>query len=646
MKQFICIVFCSCLNSFSSQIELEGVEIHGRKSNEDSSIYFAQRISSKEIERSGAYDVGDLTRKLAGVSLKNYGSIGSLKSFTFRGFGANHVQVMYDGFALLTNQSGIIDLGNIKAATIQELELQTAVTEVLPASAYIASALLGIKTDLYKTLPKKLNINYGFTLGSFGLVDHNFNFALQPTKRWKTVISMGRTEAKGDYSFHYKNVDSLVNSNRSNNDFLGYTWNVSSVMKFKKNGFQFTYAGNKSDQGLPGAVILYAPKSVQRLSRTEQRLGLLHNYYARKIALKNYMSYQNDRLHYVDSSYLNSLGYLVSTYSSEHVTLGSTLKYHMDSNWSIFTSNEIAVQRLQTLNYSLNPTRITEVSVVGTNGSIGRIDLQSFIGNTFYSSLDSMQRTHWKNQLIGFIGISCSSKGLIAVRSTIFYKSSFRLPSFNELYYQQIGNLNLKPELSNQVNAQISALKSNKSWSFRGVLDVFYNVIENRILAIPTKNLFQWSIQNIGKSEGYGLESKVEMTKTMRNHSFEIAGTYSFQRIMDKTDVTSTTYKNILPYQPLHSSNASFSYGYKKIGATVNYNFVSARYSLTQNISSNEISYFNLVDLAIWSKFTVARNTFKCIFNVKNLTNSSYAYVKNYFMPGINYQITLVYGFK
>jgi vitamin B12 transporter len=397
---------------------------------------------------------------------------------------------------------------------------------------------------------------------------------------------------------------------------------------------------------LPSAIILYAPKSIQRMSREEHRLGLMHTYFGRKIELKNYVSYQNDYLNYVDSSYLNSQGYLESNYSSENAAIGSTITYYIDSNWSIFTSNEIAVQRLKTLNYTVTPTRLTQASVVGVNGSLKSIDLQLFVGNTNYTSLDSLQRTNWKNQMIGFFGLSKTIKGSLSIRPNIFYKSSFRLPSFNELFYQQIGNLNLKPELSNQVNAQINVAKSHKKWSIFCVMDVFYNVIENRILAIPTKNLFQWSIQNIGRSQGYGFESKIDFTRTVNFHRFEVEGTYSFQKITDKSNVSAPTFNNILPYQPLHSVNASFSYSYKKVGMTMNYNFVGARYSLTQNIPSNEILYFNLVDLAIWSKFTVVRNTFKCMFNIKNLTNTSYAYVKNYFMPGINYQLTLVYGFK
>ena len=36
------------------------------------------------------------------------------------------------------------------------------------------------------------------------------------------------------------------------------------------------------------------------------------------------------------------------------------------------------------------------------------------------------------------------------------------------------------------------------------VVNSFYNEVKNQILALPTKNLFVWSMQNIWKVKNYG----------------------------------------------------------------------------------------------------------------------------------------------
>ena len=55
-----------------------------------------------------------------------------------------------------------------------------------------------------------------------------------------------------------------------------------------------------------------------------------------------------------------------------------------------------------------------------------------------------------------------------------WYRNSFRMPSFNELYYNNIGNVDLKPESVNQFSLGISMLPFANKLGIEMVVNTFY----------------------------------------------------------------------------------------------------------------------------------------------------------------------------
>ena len=82
------------------------------------------------------------------------------------------------------------------------------------------------------------------------------------------------------------------------------------------------------------------------------------------------------------------------------------------------------------------------------------------------------------------------------------------MPTFNDLYYRDVGNMNLSPEKVGQFNVGFlyshRFRPSNITISLTG--DYFYNFIYDKIVAIPNKNLFIWSMLNFGKVRATGTE--------------------------------------------------------------------------------------------------------------------------------------------
>ena len=78
-----------------------------------------------------------------------------------------------------------------------------------------------------------------------------------------------------------------------------------------------------------------------------------------------------------------------------------------------------------------------------------------------------------------------------------FYKRIFRMPTLNDLYYTFIGNKYLKPEFTTQYDAGLTWDKAFVKGPFKKIgftLDAYYNEVENKIIATPASNQFQWMI--------------------------------------------------------------------------------------------------------------------------------------------------------
>lgn len=65
----------------------------------------------------------------------------------------------------------------------------------------------------------------------------------------------------------------------------------------------------------------------------------------------------------------------------------------------------------------------------------------------------------------------------------LMYKSTFRLPTFNDLYYYRLGNRNLRPEKADEYNVGITWSKSGLSvFDYISVtLDGYYNDVTDKI---------------------------------------------------------------------------------------------------------------------------------------------------------------------
>jgi outer membrane receptor protein involved in Fe transport len=226
----------------------------------------------------------------------------------------------------------------------------------------------------------------------------------------------------------------------------------------------------------------------------------------------------------------------------------------------------------------------------------------------------------------------------------LFYKHVFRMPTFNDLYYNWIGNTSLRPEYARQYNAGLVFSKSfNKVLKqFTIGADGYYNLVNDKIVAVPNKNLFSWTMLNLGKVDIKGIDVTMEGSGQLTGAlSWFTRMAYTWQQAIDITDKTAAYYKNDIPYTPRHSGSGLVSLQYRAWGGGYSVLFSSTRYTLGENNPYNQLDGWGTQDAFItWTKaMKTCRVQIKAA--VDNVMNKQYDVVRYFPMPGRSFKISL-----
>ena len=141
-----------------------------RRQHEVTSTAPLHILDREQLLTLGVTDVADALHRIPGVTLRDYGGAGGLKTVSVRGFGAKHIGVSYDGVMLSDCQSGEIDLSRYSLDNVEQLSLVIGDNDdiYIPARNASASAVLNIQTIGVPTNDTIPHLTTQLKLGSFG----------------------------------------------------------------------------------------------------------------------------------------------------------------------------------------------------------------------------------------------------------------------------------------------------------------------------------------------------------------------------------------------------------------------------------------------------------------------------------------------
>lgn len=627
-----------------------------------------QKFDKLKMETLTSIQLSDVIKHLAGTVVKDYGGMGGMKTVSVRGMGSQHTGVVYDGVALSDAQTGQIDVGKISMEFIESISLSNGFSTYVLSSArqHSFGSLLSIYPENPNFTPhENTKIRFSFSGGSFGFINPTLKisqrFLSNRLKKWQLTSSLKSSylQLKGDYPytlFYGGAQDSSSLEYRANTDMRSIQTEGTLLLihKQKKEFFKLNIFYYHSERGLPGAALFYNLLSDQRLWDANAFIQAKYSKtFAEKTVYTCIAKINHSYIRYLDPSFLNTEGKLDNRYTQNEFYISNTIGY-IQPNWMLGISNDLFYNNLfSNAQYFIQPTRFNVLTSLSAEWKYKWLKMSGNLLHTYAlnnATLGTAAPNYQK--LSPTAGFSIKPFATKEFYLRAFYKNIFRLPTFNDLYYREFGNLNLKPENCSQFSSGITLYNTfyNEKLSLAATLDGYYNIIENKIVAIPSRNLFIWTMLNYGIVHAKGIDMTLQTSyKITKSLELNIIGSYTFQKAVDLTDPTSKTYNHQLPYTPLHSGSTGISIT-TPIG-TLSYNTIISgkRYVSGQNIPQNLLKGYLDHSLSLGKEFEFMnkQRTNRFTMGIKlemiNFTNTQYQIVRNYPMPGRHYRAKITF---
>jgi outer membrane cobalamin receptor len=652
-----------CLNIYSQSpkdttLTLPEVIVIARQFKE---VIPSQKLSGKELEALNSLSVADAIRYFSGVQLKDYGGVGGLKTVNIRSMGTNQVGVFYNGIQLGNAQNGQVDLSKFSLDNIEEISLYNGQkSEVFQSARDFGSAssiyLISRKPKFQDG--KTTNIKASLRGGSFDLINPSLLMEYKISNKVNMSFNGEWIDASGKYKVHYKrvfpNTDIVAYDTtaiRENSDINATRMETGLYGLLPKGSWNIHAYNYSSDRGVPGAIINNEWKRGERIRDVSSFVqGNLRTIINPRWSTQLNMKYAADYTHF---EYFEEKLYPTNNkYRQKEFYLSTSNLFPVTRNWDFslaydFQWNTLDADFQRNDNYDIfpYPTRYSNWLSAATAFDWDRWKAQASIQGVFvHETVEKYAKPDDKNVFTPAIFLSYKLLPKEDLNIRAFYKKIFRMATFNEMYYVEMVNAKVKPEYATQYNLGLKYTKKYNSPVFKSLdaqIDIYYNEVDDKIIAIPKSPLFRWTTLNLGHVEIRGMDVSLGNTIQLNKITVNTKLQYTYQKAQDFTDTGDTFYGNQIPYIPWHSGTAILSGQYK--GWAFNYSFIytGERYSQPDNIIYNHVQPWYTSDMSLVWNFKINQLDMKASAEVNNLFDQDYEVIFNYPMPKRNYMFTL-----
>ena len=644
-------------------MHLEGVEVVSRHTFSD--IIPSQTLNAKQLERLNSLNVADALRYFSGLQVKDYGGVGGIKTVNIRSMGSQHLGIYYDGIELGNAQNGQIDLGQFSLDNVEAVSLyngqksslmQTASDYGNAGSVYIRTRIPHFSTD------KKDNFRAKLKYGSSNMLALSAVYERKFTDRLNLAVTLGTLTSDGKYEFRYRrmNADGTVaydtTAIRQNGDVqtLRLEGNLNGLLERGSWNFKaYTYQSNR---GIPGAIVnnVWRREERQVDSNTffqgSWQQDITDDYSFRVLGkYANYYTHYQNRdttVMMVDNRYRQQEAYLSTTHCLKLTSwLSASMAY--DVRWSKLTSDVYTCPE---------PYRWSHLVSIATAVSLERFGAQfSLLYNNTHdegkSAGNGVAPIGKMNKISRFTPALFMNYYILRDKSLSvrgYIKNSFRMPTFNDLYYAEIGNSNLSPEKATQydigmeyhLHGSSMQEKPGRGLTLSLQTDFYYNDVSDKIIAYPKGQQFRWTMLNLGRVHITGLDVEAHTAYAFsHNLTASLKLQYTWQKAIDVTDEKMSYYRNQIPYIPLHSGSAILGIDYKAFSFNYSFIYTGERYSQQENIAYNHLEPWYTSDISMAYRLKLGKCDARATFEVNNLFAQDYDVILNYPMPRRSYAV-------
>lgn len=583
-----------------------------------------QTLAGEELQSISTTCVADAIKYFAGVQIKDYGGLGGQKTVNVRSLGTQHTGVYIDGIRITNCQNGTVDLSKYSLVNMESVEIYNSnkVAPLMTASEYSSAATIYLKTKR----PENTGISARYSYGSF----NTHKAQVHGSYKDRFFVDTEFAHSDGDYPFTYHSQYEDTTGVRRNSD----------ITYFRAEGGWFTdhisshiYVYS-SERGLPGGIVKRLSDKFGDIGRESDinsfaQLSYTDSWGAHSVRINARAAYdylhantdfpENQFVRY-NNHYTQRDAYIAGAYSWTNGYVTASL------------SPDLRLSDLVCNVYGMSPVvRADFKSVADLRLKAHGLDFDASLLYTNVKDHSTMPVADRLQRLTPCAYLSYAFGNGLTARS--FYKTIFRAPTLNDLYYTHVGRRDLKPEYTRQYDVGLTYASDKLD----AQLDYYYNTVKDKIICVPNGGSYDWKMMN----RGYVVTNGVDLSSRLKGKycSLFISGTWQDVRDLSEPE-DECSYNHILLYSPEWSWTAVLSGKWKGFTASLSHMYCSKRY-WTYASDEDILPRYNCTD----AKLQYSHGRFIISAECNDIFDVRYELIQRWPLPGRRYTMTIVYEF-
>ncbi len=590
-------------------------------------------LTKEAIDLKTGSSLAEVLDGTPGVSFRAYGGGGALHTVSIRGMSPEHSLLLIDGRRYTSSQNGQIDLALVSMANIERIE----VVRGGSSSLYGADAIGGVINLITRRPTTSLDVRLASSFGSYGFRAYELGISGSAGELgWRTVVR--REKGDGNYTFEFSDGRSTTRMKRSGADFdmlladleLDYPPRGSTVSS------RFTVSYSGADRGTPGSVTDINTRSKARLNDNVVR-SMLATEWELSTTLRAVL---HTGFLYADQAYADPLLLVdnlpLRSYSiNRSVLLSPEIQGEFSPEVRGVAGVEIGRSWIQS-NEVRDALRWQRSAFLSTEHRFA-LPFSTPFEVSLYPSFRYDSFSDVDGDISPKLGMNLGLFRHPLLHFRTSFGKSYRIPTFNDLYWRQGGNPLLKPERSVSVDAGVTA-----RFPLLGFVDIeagyFSIATRDRIVWIPGSASI-WSPHNIARAESEGVEAQVNWIDPRGIVSVTMNSTWTSARKASADypgDPTSGAFLIYTPRQTVHFAAQFFS---GPLSASAEHTWVSYRYTTENN--DRTLPGYSVTSASARIRIPLGTWIGAVKLEASNIFDTSYQVIALYPMPGREIRMTL-----
>lgn len=620
---FFIAVFLSCVDAMSNNETLDTIAGKTFELVDQKIPQQYKKTAFDSISMVESHSLSELIQQHSSVFIKDYGP-SSLSSISFRGTGASHTQVQWNGVLLNSPMNGQVDFSLYPTIFFNQAELHHGAASLLDRNGALGGSVLLKNSQNFET---KNTAFIKQSVGSFGAYKTELSTSFIQNK-WLFETQLFYYTAQNNFEFKNISKKGSPIEQQKNAEMVQYGIQQGIYKQLKNGSFGGRIWLFDSNRNLAPAITKDSSSENQR----DQSFRALLEYKQ----VKNKLSFTvtsgliKDVLIYEDMSakiYSKSNSYLLDNLINTN--------YYLNNKINIINNLNIRFETAESGGYSTTKQRTQGSWMTGATIHLGCVQLNVF--NRFIAL----------NNVFNPFAPSVGGKVQLLKKEQLYLKANaginYHYPSLNDLYWNPGGNPNLKPEKAKMTEAGFSYTKNTRNTEL--TLDVvgFYNYVSNWIIWLPTEFSY-WSPTNLKEVENKGFEATLGLNTTLGKFTLKQNANYAYTastNIKTNNELDNSIDKQLI-YVPFHKFNYTLGATYKNTSIYYNYSYTGLRFISTDN-NWYMPAYF-IHNASISQQIKLKKVKLTASFKANNLLNQDYQAMAYRAMPGRNFLFSISLG--